>query len=80
MLVVYLAAMIRSIIALHNLINNKIQNRDAEKNEGGKPDKKKEGDKDKKDGDKDKKEGDKDKKDSEKDKDDKKGKKDSKSK
>ena len=80
MLVVYLAAMIRSIIALHNLINNKIQNRDAEKNEGGKPEKKKDADKDKKDGDKDKKDGDKDKKDSEKDKDDKKGKKDSKSK
>lgn len=34
MLVVYLASLIRSIIALHNLINNKIQNRDAEKNEG----------------------------------------------
>lgn len=31
--VVYLAAMIRSIIALHNLINNKITNRDAEKKE-----------------------------------------------
>ena len=36
MLVVYIAALIRSIIALHNLINNKIQNRDAEKNEGKK--------------------------------------------
>jgi len=34
MLVVYIASLIRSIIALHNLINNKIQNRDAEKNEG----------------------------------------------
>ena len=34
MLVVYLASLIRSIIALHNLINNKVQNRDAEKNEG----------------------------------------------
>ena len=34
MLVVYLASLIRSIIALHNLINNKIQNRDAERNEG----------------------------------------------
>ena len=43
-LVLYLSALIRSIIALHNLINNKIQNRDAEKNEG----KKKEDDKDKK--------------------------------
>merc|ERR1712150_199930 len=37
MLVVYLASLIRSIIALHNLINNKIQNRDAEKNEGKDP-------------------------------------------
>lgn len=34
MLVVYLASLIRSVIALHNLINNKIQNRDAERNEG----------------------------------------------
>ncbi|XP_022198165.1 26S proteasome non-ATPase regulatory subunit 7 [Nilaparvata lugens] len=33
MLVVYLAALIRSIIALHNLINNKLSNRDAEKKE-----------------------------------------------
>src|SRR6218665_1348462 len=33
MLVVYLASLIRSVIALHNLINNKIQNRDAEKKE-----------------------------------------------
>ena len=80
MLVVYVASMIRSIVALHNLINNKIQNRDAEKNEGGKSDKKKESDKDKKDTDKDKdkKDGDKEKKDSEKS--DKKEKKDSKSK
>ena len=49
-LVLYLSALIRSTIALHNLINNKIQNRDAEKNEGKKDDgkdKKKEGDKDK---------------------------------
>ena len=46
MLVVYLASLIRSVIALHNLINNKIQNRDAEKNEG----------KDSKDKEKDKKE------------------------
>ncbi|XP_064640117.1 26S proteasome non-ATPase regulatory subunit 7-like [Lineus longissimus] len=46
MLVVYLASLIRSVIALHNLINNKIQNRDTEKNEG--KDKKTE-DKDKKD-------------------------------
>lgn len=56
MLVVYLASLIRSIIALHNLINNKIQNRDAEKNEG-KPEKEKKEEKkksDDKDGDKDK--------------------------
>lgn len=33
MLVVYLAALVRSIIALHNLINNKLSNRDAEKKE-----------------------------------------------
>lgn len=51
MLVVYVAALIRSIIALHNLINNKIQNRDAEKNEG----KEKDSSKDKKDEKKDKK-------------------------
>ncbi|KPI93989.1 26S proteasome non-ATPase regulatory subunit 7 [Papilio xuthus] len=37
-LVVYLAALVRSIIALHNLINNKITNRDAE--EGKKDDSK----------------------------------------
>lgn len=37
MLVVYLASMVRSIIALHNLINNKLTNRDAE--EGKKVDK-----------------------------------------
>ena len=42
MLVVYLASLIRSVIALHNLINNKIANRDAEKNEGKKDDKKEE--------------------------------------
>ncbi|KAK3803312.1 hypothetical protein RRG08_021510 [Elysia crispata] len=34
MSVVYLASLVRSIMALHNLINNKVQNRDAEKNEG----------------------------------------------
>lgn len=39
-LVVYLAALVRSIIALHNLINNKITNRDAE--EGKKEEAKKE--------------------------------------
>ncbi|PSN52000.1 26S proteasome non-ATPase regulatory subunit 7 [Blattella germanica] len=38
MLVVYLAALIRSIIALHNLINNKLTNRDAEKKESKKDD------------------------------------------
>lgn len=38
MLVVYLASLARSVIALHNLINNKITNRDAEKKEGGKKD------------------------------------------
>ena len=49
MLVVYLASLIRSVVALHNLIDNKIQNRDAEKNEGkekeSSKDKKKEADK-----------------------------------
>ncbi|XP_076350921.1 regulatory particle non-ATPase 8 [Tachypleus tridentatus] len=38
MLVVYLASMVRSVIALHNLINNKLTNRDAEKKEGTKKD------------------------------------------
>ncbi|XP_013200611.1 26S proteasome non-ATPase regulatory subunit 7 [Amyelois transitella] len=42
-LVVYLAALVRSIIALHNLINNKITNRDAE--EGKKDDSKEKKDK-----------------------------------
>lgn len=36
MLVVYTASLIRSIIALHNLINNKINNKEAEKREGKK--------------------------------------------
>lgn len=36
MLVVYLAALCRSIVALHNLINNKLTNRDAEKKEANK--------------------------------------------
>jgi len=71
MLVVYLASLIRSIIALHNLINNKIQNRDAEKNEGKdsikEKEKKDKKEKEEKDGDKDK-DSDKDKKDSDKDK------------
>lgn len=34
MLVVYLASLVRSVIALHNLINNKLANTDAEKKEG----------------------------------------------
>uniref|UniRef100_H2TRF5 Proteasome 26S subunit, non-ATPase 7 n=1 Tax=Takifugu rubripes TaxID=31033 RepID=H2TRF5_TAKRU len=46
MLVVYLASLIRSVVALHNLINNKISNRDAEKKEGQE---KEEGKKEKKD-------------------------------
>merc|ERR1711976_997041 len=33
MLVVYTASLIRSIIALHNLINNKLTNKEAEKKE-----------------------------------------------
>lgn len=72
MLVVYVASLIRSIIALHNLINNKVQNRDAEKNEGGKgsdKDKKKAADKDKDGKDKDKDSGDKASKDKDKSKD-----------
>lgn len=52
MLVVYLAAMVRSIVALHNLINNKLTNKDAE--EGKKEDKeKKDKEKDEKNKDKD---------------------------
>ena len=61
MLVVYLASLIRSIIALHNLISNKLQNRDAEKemtkDSKDKKDEKKE--KDDKDSSKDKKDTDK---------------------
>ena len=38
MLVVYLAAMVRAIIALHNLINNKISNRDNEESKETKKD------------------------------------------
>uniref|UniRef100_H3D3I6 26S proteasome non-ATPase regulatory subunit 7 n=1 Tax=Tetraodon nigroviridis TaxID=99883 RepID=H3D3I6_TETNG len=34
MLVVYLASLIRSVVALHNLINNKISNRDADGGDG----------------------------------------------
>merc|ERR1712018_262669 len=57
MLVVYTASLIRSIIALHNLINNKINNKEVEKREGKKDDKDKDKDKaskDEKDKDKDK--------------------------
>ena len=59
MLVVYTASLIRSIIALHNLINNKLTNKEAEKREGGKKDDSKDKDKDK---DKDEKKDEKDKK------------------
>ncbi|KAK3085308.1 hypothetical protein FSP39_001322 [Pinctada imbricata] len=52
MLVVYLASLIRSIVALHNLISNKIQNRDAEKNEGKDTSKDKKKEKEGKDGEK----------------------------
>ncbi|CAH2234004.1 26S proteasome non-ATPase regulatory subunit 7 [Pararge aegeria] len=52
-LVVYLAALVRSIIALHNLINNKITNRDAEegKKDESKDKKEKKDDKEDKKGD-----------------------------
>ncbi|XP_024274627.1 26S proteasome non-ATPase regulatory subunit 7 [Oncorhynchus tshawytscha] len=53
MLVVYLASLIRSVVALHNL-NNKIANRDAEKKEGQEKDdskKEKKEDKEKEKGD-----------------------------
>lgn len=36
LLVVYLASLVRSVIALHNLINNKITNRDAERKDQSK--------------------------------------------
>ncbi|XP_016377111.1 26S proteasome non-ATPase regulatory subunit 7 [Sinocyclocheilus rhinocerous] len=58
MLVVYLASLIRSVVALHNLINNKIANRDAEKKEGQEKDDSKKEKKDEKDKDKDKEKGD----------------------
>uniref|UniRef100_A0A8C7SN23 26S proteasome non-ATPase regulatory subunit 7 n=1 Tax=Oncorhynchus mykiss TaxID=8022 RepID=A0A8C7SN23_ONCMY len=54
MLVVYLASLIRSVVALHNLINNKVANRDAEKKEGQEKDdskKEKKEDKEKEKGD-----------------------------
>ena len=53
LLVVYLASLIRSVIALHNLIGNKVTNREAERQEG----KEREAEKARKDGDKAKKEG-----------------------
>lgn len=40
MLVVYLASLVRAIVALHNLINNKLSNRDAEKKESTKKEEK----------------------------------------
>lgn len=55
MLVVYLASMVRSIIALHNLINNKLANRDAEEGKKDEKDKKDKEGKDAKDGKKDEK-------------------------
>ncbi|XP_066257246.1 26S proteasome non-ATPase regulatory subunit 7 [Euwallacea similis] len=51
MLVVYLAALVRSIVALHNLINNKLTNRDAEE---GKKEEKKDKEKETKDKEKEK--------------------------
>merc|ERR1712018_744235 len=57
MLVLYTSSLIRSIIALHNLINNKLTNKEAEKREGKKDEKDKDKDKaskDEKDKDKDK--------------------------
>merc|ERR1719408_918683 len=54
MLALYLGSMLRSTVALHNLINNKIRNKKGKEDD---PKKKKDKDKDKKD-DKDKKEGD----------------------
>lgn len=74
MLVVYLASLIRSVVALHNLINNKIANRDAEKKEGQEKDDSKKEKKEDKEKDKDK-EKEKDKADSAAKKDDKKEKK-----
>lgn len=54
MVVVYLASLIRSVVALHNLINNKIANRDAEKKEGQEKEESKKERKDEKEKDKDK--------------------------
>ena len=36
MLAIYLASLVRSVIALHNLVSNKLTNREAEKKEGEK--------------------------------------------
>ena len=47
MLVIYVASMIRSAIALHNLINNKLQNKDFEKDETKSKDSKKQKEKEK---------------------------------
>lgn len=54
MVVVYLASLIRSVVALHNLINNKIANRDAEKKEGQEKEESKKDRKDDKEKDKEK--------------------------
>lgn len=54
MVVVYLASLIRSVVALHNLINNKIANRDAEKKEGQEKEESKKERKDEKEKDKEK--------------------------
>merc|ERR1712100_983571 len=60
MVVIYVAAMIRSILALHNLINNKIENKEAEaKKIKDKADKEKKEKEDKEKGEKEKKEADK---------------------
>lgn len=56
LMAIYLSSLIRAITAFHDLIENKIQNRqqqednDAKKKEGGENGEKKEGDKDKKEG------------------------------
>jgi 26S proteasome regulatory subunit N8 len=50
LMVVYISSLARSIIALHNLINNKIENRDAEQKENEPPVAKKVDDKSKEEG------------------------------
>ncbi|KAL9959157.1 hypothetical protein ACROYT_G036247 [Oculina patagonica] len=47
MLVVYVASLVRAVIALHNLINNKVANRDAERDEASKKEDKSKESKDK---------------------------------